>query len=94
MAVKKKKKSLAVHDGPLTYEDMVTRARTKVPEVFDMYERIIADPEASNSDKISAGSKILDRAYGKAGQKVEVTGADGGPVEHSFTVTFVRPGDV
>ena len=86
------KPRLAIHEGPLKYEDMVNRARLKAPDVFTMLEDIVADPDASNRDRIAAGSQLLDRAYGKAGQKVEVTGAEGGPVEHAFTVTFVRPG--
>lgn len=33
----------------------------------------------------AAAADILNRAYGKAPQAVEVTGKDGGPMEHSVT---------
>lgn len=86
------KPKLAIHDCLLTYDDMVTRARQAAPKCFTVLEDTLNDPDASHRDKINAADKLLDRAYGKAGQKVEVTGAEGGPVEHAFTVTFVRPG--
>lgn len=86
------KPKLAIHDCLLTYDDMVSRARQKAPAVFDMLDRIVDDPDASNRDKIAAGNTLLDRAYGKAGQKIEVTGENGGPIQNNFTVTFVRPG--
>lgn len=35
--------------------------------------------------------ELAERAFGKLNEKVEHTGADGGPIETSVTVTFVKP---
>ena len=37
----------------------------------------------NESARISAAKEILDRAYGKSASRVELTGRDGGPVEHA-----------
>ena len=41
---------------------------------------ILRDPEARHADKIKAAELILDRAYGKAKQGMELTGEDGGAI--------------
>lgn len=34
---------------------------------------------------------VRDRIHGKAPQSLEVTGKDGGPIDNTLTITFVRP---
>lgn len=84
-------KATPISQSLMTAEDMVNRIRGIVPRGVAELERIINDADASDRDKITAINTVLDRAYGKAGQKVEVTGAEGGALQHAFTVTFVRP---
>lgn len=47
----------------------------------------------SDDERISidAMKYLTDRLFGKAKQAVEITGEDGGPVQSSITVTFVKP---
>lgn len=53
---------------------------------------IHSDTTAPPAARVTAATAILDRAYGKPHQAVEVSGKDGKPIEHEFTVAFVRPG--
>lgn len=40
---------------------------------------------------VSALKEFGDRIDGKASQSVELTGKDGGPIDASLTVSFVKP---
>lgn len=40
--------------------------------------------------RVSAAVAILDRGWGKPAQAVELTGAEGGPVEHAASVEIVH----
>jgi hypothetical protein len=46
---------------------------------------IMEDGAAPAAARVTAAENILCRAYGKAPQSFELTGADGGPIEHSVT---------
>ena len=45
--------------------------------------KIQADDAAPAAARVSAATAILDRAYGKPAQSLELTGKDGGPIEHA-----------
>jgi hypothetical protein len=50
------------------------------PKAIKELARIMTNSE-SDAVRVSAAIALLDRAYGKPGQQVAVTGADGGPIE-------------
>jgi hypothetical protein len=49
-------------------------------------EKLLA--RAEENDK--AAQLVAERTQGKPSQKVEVTGADGGPISGEFTIKFVK----
>jgi hypothetical protein len=56
-------------------------------EAITQLVEIMRDGEAPPAARVAATKEILDRGYGKAKQDVELTGANGGPVE---TVTRIE----
>ena len=67
--------------------------RPKMPEEFRQLARensipalqvvvnILKNPASANKDRLKAAEIILDRAWGKPVQGVEMSGRDGGPIE-------------
>lgn len=51
----------------------------------------IARNSESDQARIAASRELLDRGYGKPLQGVELTGADGGALQHNHTIEFVKP---
>lgn len=43
----------------------------------------VAKSSESDAARVTAANSILDRAYGKPSQRLEHTGKNGGPMEHS-----------
>lgn len=43
--------------------------------------RALVDALENPRERVAAASVLLDRGYGKAPQRIEATGADGGPIQ-------------
>lgn len=54
-------------------------AREHTPAAIKALVGALADP--TGAVRVSAATAILDRGWGKPAQAVELTGADGGPIE-------------
>lgn len=65
--------------------------RERTTEALATVLTIMAEGE-NERNKLSAAQFVIERGWGKAVQAMEHTGADGGPIDHSITVTFVKPG--
>jgi hypothetical protein len=65
------------------YLQQALEAKTRIPKTIDPKTGDVTEWQEIPDYKarIAAVEKLLDRAYGKPGQAVQVTGADGGPVE-------------
>lgn len=63
---------------PATPQDIIDCARQYGPACIEA----LADEVANNSgpSRISAAKELLDRGFGKIGQQVELTGAEGKPL--------------
>lgn len=74
----KRKKKLRISPKPMSVQDIMTRAQRFGPAAIDG----LADIAANGSDaaRVSAINSLLDRGFGKVGQPIELTGANGGPV--------------
>lgn len=77
-AKRKKKLRMLPLSRPVTPNDIIDRARQYGPACVDA----LADVAANGTDaaRVSAAGTLLDRGFGKVGQPIELTGADGGPV--------------
>lgn len=53
----------------------------------------IADGGESEAARVSAAVAILDRAYGKPAQALQLTGEGGGPIETVTRIELVTPGN-
>ena len=62
--------------GPLAIEVLVQVARAE----REVDGKVVPDAGTSAAARVSAANALLERGYGKAGQPVEVTGRDGGPL--------------
>lgn len=56
-------------------------------EAIKSLVEIVRDGEAPHAARVAAIKEVLDRGYGKAKQGVELTGAEGGPLE---TITRIE----
>jgi hypothetical protein len=70
--------------------DVKALAQNHGGEAIAMLATILTTSE-NDSARIAAAKELLDRGYGKSMQAVELSGADGGPIDHSVTVEFVKP---
>ncbi len=61
--------------------------KTKTPDALDTIIEIMRSGE-NERNRLAAAQYIIDRAYGKAPQALELSGRDGGTIDH--TITFVR----
>lgn len=63
---------------PVTPDAIIDRARQYGPACVDT----LADVAANGTDaaRVSAAGVLLDRGFGRVGQPIELTGANGGPV--------------
>lgn len=65
-------------------------AQKHAPAALAELARLMASAE-SEATRVAAIKEILDRAYGKAPQAI--TGDDGGPVQHSITISWMTEGE-
>lgn len=61
--------------------------RTKSLDALEVIETLMRTAD-KDSVKLAAATFIIERAHGKAVQKAEVSGKDGGPIAHSLSVSF------
>lgn len=62
-------------------------------EAITYLVEIARNGDAPPAARVAAVKEILDRGYGKAKQDVELTGANGGPVETVTRIELVALGD-
>ncbi len=62
-------------------------AREHTVAAVETLVRVMKDEEAPHAAQVQAASNILDRGWGKAAQAVELTGAEGGPVQTRIDLT-------
>jgi len=70
--------------------DIKALAQNHGGEAIAMLATILTTSE-NDSARIAAAKELLDRGYGKSTLPVELTGADGGPINHNHTIEFVDP---
>jgi hypothetical protein len=75
---------------------LAEQARVYGPDLIKALYQIAMDEEAPPNARVSAANSILDRAYGKPLNAMEVTGKDGGAIEHSVKarVVIVPPKEI
>lgn len=75
---------------------LAEQARVYGPDLIKALYRIAMDDEAPTNARVSAANSILDRAYGKPLNAMEVTGKDGGAIEHTVKarVVIVPPKEI
>jgi hypothetical protein len=57
----------------LATRDMKAKAQTMAGDVLDTYFAILKDAQAPPAERIKAGDRIMDRAYGKVAQQIKTT---------------------
>lgn len=74
---------------PKEEKEVLALARERSKEAIERLVLIMQGP----NDKLAmmAAQAILDRAFGKPRQQMELTGEDGAPVLQGITVSFVKP---
>ena len=75
---------------------LAEQARVYGPDLIKALYNIAMDEEAPTNARVSAANSILDRAYGKPLNAMEVTGKDGGAIEHTMKarVVIVPPKEI
>jgi hypothetical protein len=71
------------------FQNPITKENEKMPVERRMEFAIVG--KAMKGD-VQAYREIKDTLYGKVADKSEITGADGGPVDHKFVVEVVNDG--
>jgi hypothetical protein len=61
---------------------LVETAQQYTAEALQTMLNIMADAKASAAARVACANSILDRGHGKAPQRLEHTGEDGGPIEY------------
>lgn len=61
--------------------DLIAACKKRTPAALAVIESIMMEGQ-SDKARLSAAMAIIDRAYGKPTQPTEITGKDGGPIEH------------
>lgn len=87
----KNRQPLAIHNALLKYEDVQREFAKELPASIARILELRNSPNERVA--LEAAKESINRAVGPVQNKsvVELTGANGGPVEQAFTVTFVRP---
>jgi Family of unknown function (DUF5681) len=66
---------------PKTLRDFQKLCRQQSPAAFRIIKHIMNDETAPHAVRLTAANSILDRAWGKPMQAVQVSGEDGKPIE-------------
>ncbi|AVA20666.1 hypothetical protein [Rhizobium sp. NXC24] len=67
-------------------KDIAQMAKVHAVDALNTLAKIAKSGE-SESARVSAANALLDRAYGRPMQSHQVTGKDGGPLEHNHKIT-------
>ena len=62
--------------------DIAERAKSHGEAALLTLADIMADPEAPHNARVSAANALLDRGFGRPMQALEMSGKDGGPIQH------------
>lgn len=73
-----KRKTLPL-SGPCTPQDIIDQARQYGPACLEALAEVMAN--GTDASRVSAAGALLDRAFGKVGQPLELTGKDGEAVK-------------
>ncbi|MDR2488762.1 MAG: hypothetical protein LBD42_04645 [Desulfovibrio sp.] len=68
-----------------THEDIIGMAQSHASECINTLVDVMHT--GNNNAKIAAANSLLDRGFGKVGQPIEFTGADGGHVAVSLGIS-------
>ena len=68
---------------------LAENARQHGPAIIETLYQIMIDKEEAASARISAANSLLDRGYGRPIATKEVTGKDGGAIEHAIKAKIV-----
>lgn len=60
--------------------DVKALAREYVPDAIKTLAQIMASDEQPAPARVAAAKELIDRAYGKSAQAVELSGPDGAPI--------------
>lgn len=67
-------------------------ARAHTEKALKALVEVVSNKGAPESARISAATALLDRGWGRPAQAVELTGADGGPIQtQNLDVSFLSP---
>jgi HEAT repeat protein len=82
------KKGVSPNPGgrPKIVQAIKELAMKKSPEAFERITQLLDDPDPRIS--LAAAKEILDRAYGRPAQAVEVSGTDGAPIVPIINLTL------
>ena len=68
---------------------MAERAREHAPDALRALYEIAIDKDVHPGARVSAANSIIDRAYGRPLSAMQITGKDGGPVEHTVKARVI-----
>ncbi|GAJ29725.1 DUF5681 domain-containing protein [Acidomonas methanolica] len=74
---------------PRELQDVIRLARSHTMAAIDALAEIAGNKKAPEAARVSAANALLDRAWGKAKETVQISGEGGVPV--GLVVTVVRP---
>lgn len=60
--------------------DLRQAFQTRTQDALDVLVSVMQDEDAKGADRVSAAKVILDRAWGRPAQSVELGGPGGGPI--------------
>ena len=75
---------------------LAEQSRAYGPDLIKALYQIAMDDEVSPNARVSAANSILDRAHGKPLNAMQLTGKDGGAIEHTLKarVVIVPPNEI
>ncbi|KXV41820.1 DUF5681 domain-containing protein [Gluconobacter albidus] len=76
---------------PKDLREVIALARSHTVTAIEALAEIAGSPASPESARVSAANALLDRAWGKAKETVEISGQDGAPL--GLVVTVVRPSE-
>ncbi|MBR0560060.1 DUF5681 domain-containing protein [Neokomagataea anthophila] len=76
---------------PKNMREVIALARSHTTTAIEALAEIAGNKTAPESARVSAANSLLDRAWGKPKDTVEIQGQDGAPL--GLVVTMVRPSE-
>lgn len=69
--------------------DVKALAQLHGADAIGVLAEIMNDESHPPAARVAAAKELMDRGFGKSMQPTEITGEDGGPIQHSIKVSFV-----